>query len=96
MADQELPQCPKCGMAFTDVEEVGLAHRLVHHGWLTPPPDTHYLACKDATPEEREVYKEAKRVVRQRNADAVRARADYNRKIIAEGFEGKGKDQLGM
>lgn len=96
MADQELPQCPRCDMIFTDVEEVGLTHRLEHHGWVTSPPDSHYQACKDASPEDREAYKEAKRIVRRRNADATQARADYNRKIIAKGFEGKGKDQLGM
>ena len=96
MADQELPQCPQCGMVFTDVDEVGLEHRSKHHGWLTAPPDSHYQACEDASPEDREAYKEAKRIVKQRNADAVRARVDRNRKIRADGFEGKGKDQLGM
>jgi uncharacterized C2H2 Zn-finger protein len=96
MADQEQPQCPQCGMAFTDVDEVGLEHRQEHHGWVTGPPEPHYQACKEASPEEREAYKEAKRIVQQRNADAVQARADRHRKIRAQGFEDKGKDQLGM
>jgi len=63
---------------------------------LTAPPEPHYLACKDASPEDLEAYKEAKRFVQQRNAEAVQARADKHRKIKAKGFEGKGKDQLGM
>jgi uncharacterized membrane protein len=94
--NQEQPQCHECGMVFSDVAEVGLEHRLEHHGWVTAPPDSHYQACKDASPEERQVYRDAKRIVQQRNAEAIQARADKNRKIRAEGFEGKGKDQLGM
>ena len=93
---KELPQCPECGMIFTDVEEVGLAHRLEHHGWVTAPPDSHYEACKDASPEGRQAYRDAKRIVHQRNEEARLARADKHRKIKAEGFEDKGKDQLGM
>lgn len=96
MADQELPQCPQCGMVFTDADEVGLEHRLEHHGWVTAPPESHYQACKDASPEDRETYRESKRIVLQRNEEARKARADKHRKVRAEGFEGKGKDQLGM
>jgi hypothetical protein len=38
----------------------------------------------------------AKRIVQGRNEEARKARADQHRKIKAKGFEGKGKDQLGM
>jgi uncharacterized C2H2 Zn-finger protein len=97
MADEKQFSCPECGMVFQDIiDEQDYPHRLENHGWVTGLPDSRYLACKAATPEEREAYKEAKRVVQKRNEEAIRGRAAHNRKIRAEGFEGKGKDQLGM
>jgi uncharacterized C2H2 Zn-finger protein len=95
MTDEKKFSCPNCEMVFSDIiDEADLPHRLEHHGWVTGMPDPHYLACKDATPEERETYKEAKRIVRERNEAAIRSRAASNRKIVAKGFEGKGKEQL--
>ena len=97
MAEESKFSCPDCGMVFKDItDEQDLPHRLANHGWVTGLPDSRYLACKIATPEEREAYKAAKRLIQQRNEEAIRAREAQNRKIRAEGFEGKGKEQLGM